>query len=189
MTHLPEVLAWVLLHFVWQATIIALLYKFAESRVGADRPVTRYNLALTALLCMLGFSALTFFYEQARIGAAANSGTVFGATLAASLHSSAAVVPLLTAVHKETPQIIHFIDVAWLAGVLLFFLRAVGGAWILTRIRRASSFAPKAELAQRFLNVARHLDLHHRVTLRIHTATISPFVTGFFRSVVYLRRF
>jgi beta-lactamase regulating signal transducer with metallopeptidase domain len=187
MTHYSELLALVLLHFVWQATVIALIYKFVDRRVAASRPDTRYNLALTALLCMFGSAVLTFFYERAHIGPASGARDVMASTfLNSSLPNSIHIAPLLIMIHEKANGIVQLIDIAWLAGVLVFFVRALGGAWMLSKIRTALSYAPGEELAQRFTDLARHLDLQHRVTLRVHAASISPFVAGTLRSIIYL---
>jgi len=186
MTHYSELLALVLLHFVWQATAIALIYRFLDHRIAPGRPTIRYNLALAALLSMFGSSVLTFFYERAHLLALSTRHNFASTLLPSSLASSVHIAPILVTIHERANGIVQLIDIAWLAGVLVLFVRALGGAWMLSRIRTALSYAPGDELAQRFSGIARRLDLHHHVTLRIHAASISPFVAGLVRSVIYL---
>ncbi len=187
MTHYSAVLVWVLLHFLWQATAIMFVYNLLDYWIAAERPGTRYNLALAALLCMFGVSVVTFFYEQLRISSASGSVNVIAsAARNSSLANTAPVASILTLFHENSNRIVQFIDMAWLAGVLVFCLRALGGAWILTRLRTVLSYAPADEIAQRFRDIALRLDLRQCVTLRIHAAAINPFVIGTFRSVVYL---
>jgi beta-lactamase regulating signal transducer with metallopeptidase domain len=187
MTHYSAVLVWVLLHFLWQATAIAFVYTLLDRWIAAERSGTRYNLALVALLCMFGVSVVTFFYERSRISSVSGSiNVIASAGRNSSLADTAPVASILTMFHENSNGIVQFIDMAWLAGVLVFCLRALGGAWILSRLRTVLSYAPADELAQRFRGIALRLDLRQCVTLRIHAAAINPFVIGAFRSVVYL---
>lgn len=187
MTHYSAVLAWVLLHVLWQATAIAFAYKLLDRQIATERAETRYNLALMALLCIFGVSIVTFFYEQLHVSSDPGGINIIASAARNSLLvNTAPVASLLALFHENSNGIIQLVDMAWLAGVLVLSVRALGGAWILSRYRTALSYAPADDLAQRFRNIAQRLDIRQRVTLRIHAAAINPFVIGAFRSVVYL---
>jgi beta-lactamase regulating signal transducer with metallopeptidase domain len=187
MTHYSAVLAWVLLHVLWQATAIAFAYKLLDRQIATERPETRYNLALMALLCIFGVSVVTFFHEQLHIHSDPGGINIIASAARNSLLvNTAPVASLMALFHENSNGIIQLVDMTWLAGVLVLSVRALGGAWILSRYRTALSYAPADDLAQRFRSIAQRLDIRQRVTLRIHAAAINPFVIGAFRSVVYL---
>ena len=58
-----EVLGWTLVHFCWQATLIALLYRVADVAFVRSRSHVRYALALAALLSMFAVALTTLGYE------------------------------------------------------------------------------------------------------------------------------
>ena len=52
MTHTIEATAWTLIHFCWQAALIAGVYRLASIAFTRRASETRYVLALAALLAM-----------------------------------------------------------------------------------------------------------------------------------------
>ncbi len=187
MTHYSEIIGWVLLHFIWQATIIAFIYSLIDRKIGRNRANVRCNMAFVALLCMLATSVATLVYEQVRLndapivnvpysfvslGASAVYGSRFGA-----LHSF---------LHSDAAHLLGWVDCAWLIGVLFFAVRALGGVWRLRRLQSTLSFEPADEIAARFSRMLNRMELKGRVSLRIHLAATNPFVVGAFRSIIYL---
>src|ERR1700738_4059255 len=74
--HHLESLGWTLIHFCWQAAIIALIYKVADlliTRGSRTTSHTRYLVALAALLGMFATAVGTFSYEEVRLHRAATS--------------------------------------------------------------------------------------------------------------------
>jgi beta-lactamase regulating signal transducer with metallopeptidase domain len=187
MTHLPEALAWTLLHFIWQATVIAALYRLVDWRLRACRTDVRYVAALATLLCMLGSSVATLIYEHLRFSyngfpGVSNTVAVVGA---AAEHVSRLPWPD-GLVANDTGQILRWVDCTWLLGVTLFTLRALGGAWRLKKFHSTLSFEAAGNIAARFSAMAERMSVKSGIMLRIHPAARTPFVAGLFRSVVYL---
>lgn len=178
MNHFPEALGWTLLHFIWQAAVIAILYRLLDWRLERNRADVRYSVALIALLCMLGTSIATLIYEYTRLGHTALAILSGGSISRLSLLGS---FP-----QYDTDQLLRWIDSAWLIGVFFFALRALGGAWKLKRFRSMLSFEAVGDVAARFSAVAQRMEVKSQITLRIHPAAETPFVAGLFRSVVYL---
>ena len=70
MNHSIEVLGWTLIHFCWQAAVIALLYRVADLALPRGRSNVRYVASLAALFSMLAVSLITLGYEGTRGGQA-----------------------------------------------------------------------------------------------------------------------
>lgn len=187
MTHIPEALAWTLLHFIWQAVVIAALYRVIDWGLQQKRTDVRYAAALVALICMLGSSLATFLYEQTRLNHNAVSDI---STAVAVIGSTAERASLLHWFYRligtNANQILRWVDLIWLTGVFVFTLRALGGAWRLSRFRTMPSFEAVGDLAAKFSAIAQKMAVNGRVMLRIHPAAEMPFVAGLFRSVIYL---
>ena len=67
MTPHMQTLGWTLLHFFWQASVIAALYKLVDLGLSHSTSHVRYLLSLTALLAMFAAATATLFYEEHRI--------------------------------------------------------------------------------------------------------------------------
>ena len=138
MTNSMEVLGWTLLHFCWQAAVIALVYRFVDLALPAKaRSNVRYGVALAALLSMFVISLVTFAYEEVHV---AKDGIVLPATpqLAQQLRDDFASLPAVgTSLMTQSGQHIDlaeyaarwmpWLDTVWLVGVLVLSIRTVGG--------------------------------------------------------------
>ena len=80
-----ERLAWTLLHFIWQVTLLAAIYTLARLAAGSSTARTRYAMACAALLGMAVSPAATYWW-LARSGIAASS-IAFSARAASSKSS------------------------------------------------------------------------------------------------------
>jgi beta-lactamase regulating signal transducer with metallopeptidase domain len=188
MTHFPEAIGWALLHFLWQATVIAVIYRGADFIFGKAQASARHSLALAALVCMLVSSAGTFAYEEVRLN---HPEAPTGLNAPSFLNASATdVIVELQAIGSlgkiNTGHLLQSLDCAWLAGILLLSLRTMGGISVLVRVRSVISPEATDEMAARFCILARRMNLQGRVSLRLHPFIKNPFVVGTFRSVVYL---
>src|ERR1700722_12621972 len=73
MTPTVQAIAWTLIHFCWQAAVIAAAYRALSLLAERRSSNTRYLLALGALLLMIAASVATFAFEMR---AGASSATV-----------------------------------------------------------------------------------------------------------------
>ena len=64
MTQIPQAIAWTLIHFCWQAAIIAAAFRIISIPIARHPSQTRYLVALSALLLMLGSAIGTFAFEM-----------------------------------------------------------------------------------------------------------------------------
>ena len=66
MSYATIALGWTLIHFCWQATAIALLYRLADAALSKAHSHVRYVAALVALLSMLAAAGATLAWESTR---------------------------------------------------------------------------------------------------------------------------
>lgn len=173
-----QALGLTLVHFCWQAALIAGVAKLIDFSLPGLRPRGRYAISLGALLVMAAAAVTTFAYEQVRLG----QGQHVLANDAAAL--GAAVMPQGLPQGFDVMALLPWIDGAWAAGVLFLSARMLTGLWAIHRLKKHAQPAPEA-LAARFHRAVRALGLG-QVQLRIHAGIDSPFVVGIFRSIVYL---
>ncbi|MEI9906041.1 MAG: M56 family metallopeptidase [Asticcacaulis sp.] len=172
MTPHLSALGFTLIHFCWQAALIAGLYKLVEVSVPKLRNPERYLMGLVAMVAMLVMAIGTFVYEDIRL---ANEPTLV-----------AIAAPYPAAVHGNMTMdgLLSWLDGAWLLGVAALSLRMLGGLWFLNRLTAAAEAVPET-LAQRFAVLMQRAGLKH-VRIRLHARIDGPFVIGALRSVVYL---
>lgn len=168
-----EALGFTLVHFCWQAALIAAVYKGLELALPKLRPQARYTMSLTALLTMLAAAVLTFVYEEMRlyqaVPVADTSGTVLP-EIGRQLHLSA---------------LLPWLDAVWLMGVAALSFRMLAGLWQIHGLKKQARPAPDS-VEYRFKAALRRFGLSGKVTIRLHPAINGPFVVGALRSVVYL---
>lgn len=178
-----DALAWTLLHFIWQATAIAVVYKYAARRYETCPASIQYNISLVALLSMAAIFSFTAIYECARLTHLPAGYFPSGATTQSSGQGEHQFNLLFAG------GCLHFfqwIDVLWLVGCLSLLVRSIGGQWIHYRTHKNGYFLHSGQVYERFIVLTQRMHLNGLVRLRVHVADTGPFVSGFFRSVVYL---
>jgi protocatechuate 3,4-dioxygenase beta subunit/Zn-dependent protease with chaperone function len=161
-------LGWALVQFLWQGTLIAVL--FATVRVLAGRWLTahgRYLLACAALAIMAAAPALTFA-AGSRLGA---NGALTAWPLA-SAGDWRAVMPWLVS--------------AWACGVLAFSVRLVGGWRAASRLQSIGVGLPPSEWQASLDRLAARLRVARPVQLLVSSVVEVPSVVGWLRPVVLM---
>jgi bla regulator protein blaR1 len=168
-----EALGWALLHSLWQALVLALLYGALRHALSARSAALRVALGeLTLLMCLL-LPAITVWRQLATTASAAPLATAgelpwLGAPMAAVV---------------QTPSVMGNIVAAWAIGVALLALRA---AWRWQRLRGVVQRAQPLESAwqQRFTALCAEAGL--RVTVRwLESAEVAgPVLVGWMRPVI-----
>jgi beta-lactamase regulating signal transducer with metallopeptidase domain len=152
-------LGWTLLQFLWQGTILALL--FAGVRAMFERRLsarTRYAMACATLALMAAAPVVTFL-------------TASGVSLASGRRW---LLPAASAWEPVMPWLV----VAWLGGVWLFSVRLVGG-WVVTRrLRTEQVESPPPEWQRVFDELVVRLGVLSRVRLLVSSLVEVPTVTG-----------
>lgn len=193
MTQLPQAIAWTLIHFCWQAAAIAAAYRLISVALARRTSQTRYIVALSALLLMLGTAVITLAWElrtDSTIPSIAATADNLRASIAADFPRSTA--PGVAATIEQAPEhitlakLLPWIDGLWLAGVFALSLRSLGGWWYLRRLRLASTVEAPASVMAAFRRISQTLGLTRDIALRLSTAIDSPMTMGTLRAIVLL---
>ena len=168
-----EALGFTLVHFCWQAALIAAAYKLTELFRPNLKPQVRYTLGLAALLAMTLAALATYTYEEIRLYQPVAAGTVS----ASPLLDSAKV--------QSLSNWLPWLDAFWLMGVLALTFRMASRLWQVHGLKKHAQAAPIV-VQDRFSALLRRFGLTGKVQVRLHPAITGPFVVGAFRSVVYL---
>ncbi len=182
-----RIVAFTLLHFLWQGTALA-----AAAYVGFSllrSASARYAFSVGVLVLMLVAPVATFLVLNSqqrpaatwtRSGAAASSSASEPSTnkLAATHQSSAS--------SKTTPDYFFLLVELWFAGVVLFSLRSAGGFFLVERLRRKESAPVSRELLNLCQALQQKMGIDRIVRYCESRQLDAPVVLGWFRPVVLL---
>ena len=121
-----ERLGWTLVQFLWQGALIAGTYAAVRRAMRAAE--SRYLLACAAMAAMMLAPLATFFYlgrGTSSTGAVANGASAV----------EVATVPGTAWQADSWTQVVPWLAVAWVAGVVLLLGRLAGGWWLTSRLR------------------------------------------------------
>ncbi len=167
-----ETLAWTLIHFVWQAPILAGLLALVLAMLDNRTTKLRYALACATLLFLSIVPLLTY----ARIAASPST------TPATVEHW----VDLLPSGNIESPVnstslLLEWVPWFWMIGVSLFSLRLVAGAIAIHRLKSGGR-----EVVDRWQSVSARIGVRRRVRF-LESARVSvPTVIGWLKPVILL---
>lgn len=193
-----EVLGWTLIHFCWQATLIALLYRVADVVFVRSRSQIRYGLAMATLLSMLAAALVTLGYEGIQATRSSEMRRVALATPEPggldhpSLRSAVGTVaemPPTTRIGDVAEYLViamPWLDGMWLAGVVILSVRTAGGWYVIRRLRRSGLVEVPAEVRAIFSYLVRRMRISRQVDLYISESVSGPLAMGALRSVVLL---
>jgi len=210
MTPTVQAIAWTLIHFCWQAAAIAAAYRGLSLITARRSSNTRYLLALSALLLMLGASVATFAYEMRSNAPPAlsnqNGNGLTGynfspvktpapevSTTNATGSSAATSYPIASLARFPAPSLpflrapaLLTIDGLWLLGVLALSLRSFGGWWMIQRLRASANVEAPAAVRASFRRISAALGLRRPVLLRVSSVIAGPVTVGALRALVLL---
>jgi len=192
MTHIPEAVAWTLIHFCWQAAAVAAGYRVLAFALNRRSAQSRYIAALSSLLLMLALAAGTFAWQMRPTAAPTAVPTFPTAVLAEPFRAmpgalpSTPITPAPASDHLDLAALLPWIDALWLLGFLALSVRSLGGWWYLRRLRLASIAAPPSAVLAAFQRISACFGLTRAVALRISEAIDSPMTVGTIRAIVLL---
>lgn len=184
-----------LLHFLWQGALIALLVACLNVLLQNRGARARYAVACGGLFLMLAAPIATFAVIEEGLPAtsAAAAGTIAPIALAPTAAAATDItVPVsigrdavrADAGDGSSPSLMPWLVALWMAGVLIFSLRAAGGWLVVLRLRRRSS-TPAPEPWQNMLNrLAREVKVSRTVRLCESAIAEVPAVIGWLRPVI-----
>lgn len=174
-------LAWTLIHFLWQGTLLALVFALAQRLLASSSARARYAAAAAAMLAMPLSGLATFLYLTPSAAAPSSlppAGAV-AAALAPTLHTARAFA-------DSNRDYLPWLAYAWMAGVLLLSLRMLGQWTILQRYRRIA-IRPVEQQWQRSVHLlAERLRLRRPIRLYESAIADVPAVVGWFRPVILI---
>ena len=180
-----ELLGATLLHFLWQGVLIAAVY--AAARRCASRPRVRYLLACAALAVMAAAPVATWLaLRPAPSGAIAMPASF----LAPHAASAAAGAPgetlrfLAGGYGRVPPAWFSWVAVVWMAGVVVFWLRLLGGWIMVDRLRRRHARAAPAQWQQALDRLRARVGISRPAQLLVSGLVHAPAVVGLLRPVV-----
>ncbi|HEY1895443.1 MAG TPA: M56 family metallopeptidase [Terracidiphilus sp.] len=196
MTHTVEATAWTLIHFCWQAAVIAGLYHILSAAFSSRASQTRYVLALAALVAMLASAVFTFAWQMGSTPASSSAASsMTNALMAGDFPRMVApgIAPSRPATDnlallRSTPGVMGWIDAFWIIGVLTLAARGFGGWWVIHRLRVTAASQVPAPVRDSFQRVsaALSLSLSRPVLLRVSSAIAGPVTIGTLRAIVLL---
>ena len=160
-------LGWTLMHFLWQGTLVAILYAALRGVLGRSLSAQgRYVLACLALVAMTAAPPLTFLLIPKAGGSA---------------------VPMVSwdVSAAGWQQLLSSVVAAWLLGVVAFSIRLFGGWRFTARLRSVSHPAP-AEWQQALERIAARVGASRPVRLLVSSLVEVPVVIGWLRPVILL---
>jgi beta-lactamase regulating signal transducer with metallopeptidase domain len=196
MNHTIEATAWTLIHFCWQAALIAGIYRVAGFAFARRTSQARYVLALSAMILTLAAAMFTFAWEMrspaspsfaagyttvnnALTGGGSQRIQAPGITSAAQAASSSEhTIPLA--------NVMGWIDAIWVMGVLALSVRGAGGWWIIHRLRATALPQAPESVQIAFRRIASALGLRRTILLRVSSAITGPVTVGAVRAMVLL---
>jgi beta-lactamase regulating signal transducer with metallopeptidase domain len=181
-----QILGWTLVHFIWEGVALAAMLYVALA--FCRTALARYSAALGTLVLMVCSPLGTSFFLAHRAESAfhvAGLPPVAGAanaalTVPATTPGSTAVLPF------ESPGWLTWFVLFWCTGVLVFAVRALGGWFVLQRLRREKGYQLPEGLRQRCLVLQRRLGLSRTVRYFESRHLDSAAVVGWFRPVILL---
>ncbi len=181
-----RLIAWALLHFLWQGLVLAAV--FAALMSIARSAVTRYALAVSILILMVAAPIATFFILRSSV-LIGDQVTVISSTPAVA---AVATKPVQDAPPQPGPSggisadtFIWLVRI-WIAGVIFFSLRTAGGILIVNRLQRRKSAILTAHVLHTCLDLQRRLGIKRAVRFCQCNGLDVPAVVGWFRPVILL---
>ena len=197
MTHTVEATAWTLIHFCWQAAVIAGVYRVVSIVVARRSSQVRYVLALSAMMGMLAAAVLTFAWEMrspspspytAALSTSNNAPASgdYPRMLEPGRFSASQVATDGAQLINTVPNLMGWIDAFWVMGVLALSVRGLGGWWLIHRLRTSALPQAPEPVCAAFKRISAALGLERTVLLRLSNAIASPITVGAVRAMVLL---
>lgn len=176
-------LGWTLVHFLWQGTLIAMLYTAVRGFVGSANG--RYLLACAALASMMAAPLVTWY----AMGTSDRTPPVAMDRTAKAPGAIAAAATLPLAVQALVPaaqkaQWLQWAVAIWLAGASSLSLRMLGGWIMAARLRWKLARPAPLEWCHTMDRLRARLGLARAVSLRVSAMVQSPVVIGAWRPLV-----
>jgi beta-lactamase regulating signal transducer with metallopeptidase domain len=178
-------LAWTLLHFLWQGTVLAVLLAvlLKYSRFTATG---RYAAGVATLALMLAAPAATFTVLSRDMSAGFASADAFTvlADSGTGVPVDAAVLRSLAIAPPANLSMVSIVVALWAAGVLVLAIRLIGGWWLARGLVRRGALAVAPEIESMAVRIAGRLALDRVVRVAQSSAVAVPVMIGWLKPIV-----
>jgi beta-lactamase regulating signal transducer with metallopeptidase domain len=182
---LVRLVAWALLHFLWQGLVLAAL--FAGLMATFRTATTRYALAVSILVLMIAAPIATFLFLRQSSNLRPSEATSLVMTTAPE-----AARP----VQADSPRVVSDEGISadtyvwllrvWIAGVIFFTLRTAGGMLMVEWLQRRKAAPVAPRLLKTCLELQRMVGITRAIRFCECNGLDVPAVIGWFRPVVLL---
>jgi beta-lactamase regulating signal transducer with metallopeptidase domain len=177
-----NVLGWTLLHFLWQGALIAGLLAAALALLRHAGSRARYAASCAAMLLMLICAVATFLSLRFAGTPPDHSASRF--VKAISIPVRGIDVNASAGTGTDIAGYLPALVWAWLAGVVAFGIRSVGGWALAVRFARSHTSRPDAAWEERLAALATRLSISKPVRLAVSGLAQVPAVVGWLRPIV-----
>jgi beta-lactamase regulating signal transducer with metallopeptidase domain len=186
-----QALGWTLIHFCWQATVIAALYLTADLWLKKARSQTRYLVALATLSSMFLAFVGTLGYETWRSSVASSlpfSNVLTRPVMNVPISTFTTQIEVLAngSITLHLVNLLPWLDGVWMLGVLGLSMRSLGGWLWLQRLRQTTMEKAPEAIQASFQKVCDRLGVRRLPELRISEIIPGPMTIGFLRTLVLL---
>lgn len=201
MNYSMEALGWTLVHFCWQAAVIALLYRVVDLAFAKSRSHVRYALALVALMSMFAAAVVTLGYEemQTRRQSPLSHNISITETLHGVMNSAApapaaadalavkpSTRPDLSMLSASIVKAMPWLDAMWLVGVFILSARTLGGWQRIRQLRHTGLVEIPERVRDSFERLSQRIGIKRHIELYVCPRISGPLAMGVFRSLVLL---
>ena len=172
-----ERLGWTLVQFLWQGALIAGAYAAVRRMTRASE--SRYLLACGAMAAMMLAPLGTFLYLGRGAAAPAVVATVTSAVDVA--HPSGASWQ-----SDSWTQVVPWLAVAWVVGVVVLLGRLAGGWWLTSRLRTRGARPVTAEWCELLQDVMARVGVVRPVQVLTSSGVDVPMVIGWLKPLILL---
>lgn len=189
---LAQALGWAVLHSLWQIAIIWLIFKVLSWFLRGRNQMI-YGISLLAMFTAVLWFANTFSLEYTQISLDAKSAHLINPV------PDAAALPIeqppAQTSEIQSPTLFQSLEFwfesnafligwAWTIGVLLLWLRLLGGWWMAQRLRRRDVIESEASFQIRSQILAKKLKINTLVRILESPHVREPLTLGFWKPVI-----
>ena len=187
-----HVVAWTLIHFVWQGALLAIVAAGVLRLCRHRSTRTRYAVACVALTAMLLSPAITAGVLSSAVSDVATAVVLPQPVSFPSIVSTASgngVNDSIVSIRTDWTRVdalLPFVVFGWLGGVVVLLVRMAGGLWRVRRLQVRSLAAPASRWQIAGDRLASRLGLGRAVHVVASTRVDTPTAVGWLRPVVLL---
>jgi TonB family protein len=180
-----QALAWSLVHFLWQGTVLALAAA-AVMRWMAPTARARYVTGVATLALMLAAPAGTFVMLRTERAAGTLADTSLQPPAAGLVVTTEIVVevPAAAASASPTNRLLPALMLIWIGGVCILSARLLGGWAVARRLAMTTRQPVEADVEALAARVAERLGVRRFVRLAESSVVAVPIVIGWLKPVV-----